>query len=221
MGPWSAALSSRSFRNQFFLTLLVFAGIAMHNFHYLRVWQTREGVQINDAVLNQLPPHDFSLEIFLVEYCTMLLITIITVQHPERFVTGLQMFALLILFRTISIYFFPLEPPRDMILLDDPFATFFLHSKDTYVTKDLFFSGHISTLSLLILISTNKYVKAWALAATIIVGSLILWQHVHYTLDVVLAPVAAFICYKIVLFIHRETRYGLELEQQDQWEASK
>jgi hypothetical protein len=108
-----------------------------------------------------------------------------------------------------------------MILLDDPFAAFFLHSKNTFVTKDLFFSGHISTLSLLILISTNKYVKAWALAATIIVGSLILWQHVHYTLDVVLAPVAAFICYKIVLFIHRETRYGLELEQQDQWEASK
>jgi len=215
-GAWNRALRSRSFRNQFFLTLLVFAAVLMHNFHYLRVWQAREGLQINDLVLNQLPPHDFSLEIFLVEYCTMLMIVIITVQHPERVVTGLQMFSLLILFRTMCIYFFPLEPPRDMIRLDDPFAAFFLHSKDTFVTKDLFFSGHISTLSLLMLICVNKYVKAWALMATIIVGTLILWQHVHYSLDVVFAPLASFICYKVILFIHRERRYGIEMQNQEQ-----
>ncbi len=215
-GQWSTALSSRSFRNQFFLTLLVFAAVMMHNFHYLRVWQAREGVQINDVLLNQLPPHDFSLEIFLVEYFTILMIVIITVQHPERFVTGLQMFALLVLFRTMCIYFSPLEPPKDMIRLDDPFAAFFLHSKDTFVTKDLFFSGHISALSLLMLVCVNKYVKAWALVATIVVGALILWQHVHYSLDVVFAPFAAFICYKVILFIHRESRYGIEIQSQKQ-----
>jgi hypothetical protein len=149
---WGKALGARSFRNQFFLTLLVFAGVCMHNFHYLRVWQAREGVQLNDMVLNQLPPHDFSLEIFLLEYCTMLLVIIITLHYPERFVTGLQMFALIMFARTMCIYFFPLEPPKDMIRLDDPFAAFFLHSKDTFVTKDLFFSGHISALTLLMLI---------------------------------------------------------------------
>lgn len=214
---WGAALKSRSFRNQLFLTLLVFAGVCMHNFHYLRVWQARQGVQINDVLLNQLPPHDFSLEIFLVEYCTMLLVIIITVQHPDRLVKGIQMFTLIMFARTICIYFFPLEPPRDMIRLDDPFAAFFLHSKDTFVTKDLFFSGHISALALLMLISPNKYVKAWTLMAIITVGTMILWQHVHYSLDVVFAPIASFVAYKVILFIHRESRYGLELQRQEQW----
>ena len=214
---WSSALRSRGFRNQLFLTLLIFAAVCMHNFHYLRVWQAREGVQINDLVLNQLPPHDFSLEIFLLEYCTMLIVIVVTIQLPDRFVKGLQMFTLIMFARTMCIYFFPLEPPKDMIRLDDPFAAFFLHSKDTFVTKDLFFSGHISALSLLMLISVNKYIKAWALFATVVVGTLILWQHVHYSLDVVFAPVASFICYKVILFIHRESRYGLELQSQEQW----
>jgi hypothetical protein len=214
---WSKALSSRSFRNQFFLTLLVFVGACMHNFHYLRVWQDRQGVQINDIVLNQLPPHDFSLPIFMLEYCTLLLVLVVTIQHPDRLVKGLQMMALIVFARTLCIYFFPLEPPREMIRLDDPFASFFLHSKTTFVSKDLFFSGHISTLALLMLISVNKYVKAWTLAATILVGAMILDMHVHYTLDVVFAPIAAFISYKVVLFIHRESRYGLELQSQEQW----
>jgi hypothetical protein len=214
---WSKALSLRSFRNQFFLTLLVFAGVLMHNFHYLRVWQERQGLLINDIVLNQLPPHDFSLAIFVLEYSTLLLVFIITVQHPDRMVKGLQMVALITFARTLCIYFFPLEPPREMVKLIDPFAAFFLHTQNTFVTKDLFFSGHISILSLLMLISTNKYVKAWTLIATIIVGALILCMHVHYTLDVVFAPVAAFISYKVVLFIHRESRYGLELQSQEQW----
>ena len=212
---WSKALSSRSFRNQFFLTLLVFAGSCMHNFHYLRAWQDRQGTQINDIVLNQLPPHNFSLEIFLLEYCTLLTVFVFTISHPDRLVKGLQMFALVILARTMCIYFIPLEPPREMILLDDPMAAFFLHSKDTFVTKDLFFSGHISALALLMLISVNRYVKAWAFVATVLVSILILWQHVHYSLDVVFAPLASYVCYKVVLFVHREGRYGLELQGQE------
>ena len=214
---WTNALRSGGFRNQLFLTLLFFAACSMHNFHYLRLWQARPGLQINDVVLNQLPPHDFSIAIFLLEYTTMLIVTFITIQHPDRFVKGLQMFGLIIFARTMCIYFFPLEPPRDMILLDDPMASFFLHSKDVFVTKDLFYSGHISALALLMLISPNKYVKSWALFATVVVGTLILWQHVHYTLDIVFAPVASFVCYKFVLFVHRESRYGLELAGQEQW----
>ena len=213
---WSKALGSRSFRNQFFLTLLVFVGSCMHNFHYLRVWQDRQGVQINDIVLNQLPPHDYSLQIFILEYSTLLLVFFITVQHPDRLVKGLQMFALVVFARTLCIYFFPLEPPREMVRLDDPFATFFLHSQNTFVSKDLFFSGHISALTLLMLLSVNKYVKAWTLIATTLVGALILCMHVHYTLDVLFAPIASFVSYKVVLFIHRESRYGLELQSQEQ-----
>ncbi|MDB5281971.1 MAG: hypothetical protein JWO06_1046 [Bacteroidota bacterium] len=212
---WSKAFSSRSFRNQFLITVLVFGGICLHNFHYLREWQSRPGVQINDILLNQLRPFDFSLVIFVIEYSTLLAVFLFTISHPDRLVKGLQMFGLIILARTMSVYFFALEPPKDMIPLLDPIANFFLHSKDTFVTKDLFFSGHVSALALLMFISVNRYVKAWAMFATVVVGILIMWQHVHYSMDVIMAPVVSFISYRFVLFVHRETRFGLELQGQE------
>ena len=212
---WSKALSSRTFRNQLAITLLVFGGICLHNFHYLRVWQARPGIQINDFLLNQMPPVDFSWAIFVLEYFTLLLVFLFTVTQPDRLVKGVQMFGLIILARTMSVYFFALESPKDMTPLLDPVANFFLHSKDTFVTKDLFFSGHVSALALLMLITVNKYVKRWALLATTVVSVLILWQHVHYSMDVFVAPLVSFVAYKFVLYIHRETRYGLELAGQE------
>jgi hypothetical protein len=211
---WSKAFSSRTFRNQFFLTFLAFIAIGAHDFYFLRIWQARQGIQINDLILNQMPPIDFSVPIFIVEYTTLILVLLLTIPHPDRFVKGLQMFGLVTLTRTMTIYFIPLEPPRDMILLNDPMATFFLHTKDTVVTKDLFFSGHIAALSLLALIVENKYAKKWATVAIILVGIMIMWQHVHYSMDVFCAPVMSFICYRVVLYFHRETRYGLELSHE-------
>jgi hypothetical protein len=211
---WSRMFHGRSFRNQFFITLMVFVLVNMHNFHYLRLWQARHGVQINDVVLNQLPPHDFSSPIFFIEYGTLLLGVLFLLPFPDRFIKGLQMASIVIVARTMSIYFIALEPPRDMIPLNDPVATFFLHTKQVFVSKDLFFSGHIAILSLLCFVVLHKYVKAWTVLATITVGTLILWQHVHYSLDVFAAPFVSFAAYKFVLYIHRETRYGMNLKGQ-------
>jgi hypothetical protein len=209
---WSRAWQSRSFRNQLALSLLLGLGIAFHQLHFLLLWQLRPGIQINDIVLNQLPPVDFSMPIFLLEYTTILTVFIFVLPTPERLVKGLQMFGLIFFARTVSVYFVPLEPPKDMIFLFDPVANFFLHKSDLVVTKDLFFSGHISALTLLMLIATNKYVKRYAAFATIAVGVLILWQHVHYSMDVAFAPLVSYASYKFVLYFHRETKYGLELQ---------
>jgi hypothetical protein len=211
---WSNAFASKAFRKQlvFSLVLLVFS--CAYNFHYLRIYQSRPGTQVNDLLLNLLQPHNFSVPIFCLEYSTLLLVIIFLLVHPDVFVKGLQMAAVIFVTRTWAVYLFPLEPPRDMVYLNDPFANLFLHTKETFVTKDLFFSGHISMLALLVFISVNRYVKAIAFAASVFVSALILCQHVHYTLDVLFAPIAAFTAYKFVLYIHRETRFGLELQEQ-------
>src|SRR5437879_2502265 len=107
---WGKAFSSRVFRNQFLITMLVFLGIFWHNFHFLRLWQMRQGVQINDMVLNQLPPIDFSLAIFILEYFTLLTVFVFTLIHPDRMLKALQMFGLVFLARTMCVYFFALEP---------------------------------------------------------------------------------------------------------------
>jgi hypothetical protein len=212
---WTRLLQTRSFRNQLFLTLMVFILVNLHNFHYLRLWQARHGVQINDFVLNQLPPYDFSAFIFFFEYGTLLLAVLFLMPIPERFIKGLQMASIIIVARTMSIYLFALEPPRDMIPLNDPVATFFLHTKEIFVSKDLFFSGHISIMALICFVTMHRYVKVWAIFATVLVAGMIMCQHVHYTLDVFAAPFVSFGAYRFVLYFHRETRYGLELQQQE------
>jgi membrane-associated phospholipid phosphatase len=82
-----------------------------------------------------------------------------------------------------------------LIGLVDPISNFFYGEK--FVTRDLFFSGHTSTVFLIFLCLPGSRDKKIALAVTIIVGFLLLVQHVHYTLDVLGALLFAWIAYRI------------------------
>jgi len=212
---WANMLSSKNSRNQLILSLVLFFAMGAINFHFMRMFQLRPGIYLNDPLLSWLHPTDFSTAIFIIEYLTVLIAIIANLSYPGRFVRGLQMYAFVILARTITIYLVPLEPPRDMIHLNDPIANLLLHTSEVFVTKDLFFSGHVAALTIIIFMSENKYVKLLALASTAIVGVLILWQHVHYSVDVIFAPVFSYVAYVIVSFIHKESRYGIELRQQE------
>lgn len=201
---WRKAIASKAYINQLLLSVLALVLVASHNFHYLQVWQERSGVQLNDYVLNYLQPIDFSLWIFLIEYSTLLLVFVFILPFPDRLMKGIQMFAVVTFLRTICVYFVALEPPQGMIHLIDPCANFFLHSDGVFVTKDLFFSGHIAAITLLMLVTTNKYVKVWTLFATVVISIMLLTQHVHYTFDVLFAPIVSFMSYKVVLFVHSQ-----------------
>jgi len=69
------------------------------------------------------------------------------------------------------------------------------------ITKDLFFSGHTAILVLTILCLEKKSDKIIGIIATVIVGSLLLVQHVHYTLDVIAAPIIVYPLYKLSRFL--------------------
>lgn len=77
-----------------------------------------------------------------------------------------------------------------------------LFGKGEILTKDLFFSGHTGTLFLLFLLVENKYLKTIFLAATILVGSAVLLQHVHYSVDVFVAPFVAYGSFRIIKVLH-------------------
>ena len=53
-----------------------------------------------------------------------------------------------------------------------------------YITRDLFYSGHTSTIFLIFLCLRRRWDRLLALIGSLIVGSLLLVQHVHYTIDV-------------------------------------
>jgi membrane-associated phospholipid phosphatase len=82
----------------------------------------------------------------------------------------------------LTITLVPLDPPAGLVGLVDPLSNFFYGPK--FVTHDLFFSGHTSTVFLLYLCLPGKADKKLALAVTLSVAVLLLVQHVHYTLDV-------------------------------------
>lgn len=148
----------------------------------------------------------------MLEYTSLLLVFVLLLTQPERLMKGLQAYGLTLFFRTIAVYFVALEPPRDMIFLNDPMATFFLHTPDTVVTKDLFFSGHVSGLAIFFLMANNRYIKIYVAIATVLVSLFIVWQHVHYSFDVAFAPLAAYVAYRLVYWLDPATRHSTELQ---------
>lgn len=210
---WQSAWQSKSFMLHFAATMILFGLIGAQSFHFMREWQLRPGQVINDRVLDLMSPRDFSIPIFLLEYSSMALVIVYTLLYPYRFMRGVQMFTIVTFARTVSIYFVPLEPPIGMVALNDPVASFFLHTGDVFVTKDLFFSGHVAALSLFYFISPNKHIKQYVALCGLTVAILIMWQHVHYSLDVLAAPVVSYLTYAFVERLHAQTRLGIEFTE--------
>ncbi|MCB0549489.1 MAG: hypothetical protein KDD19_18085, partial [Phaeodactylibacter sp.] len=82
-----------------------------------------------------------------------------------------------------------------LIPMPDPWTPFFAGAQA--LTRDLFFSGHTSTAFLVFLSLTGKGEKAVALAIVAVIALLLLFQHIHYTIDVVAAIPFAYLCYRI------------------------
>jgi membrane-associated phospholipid phosphatase len=98
------------------------------------------------------------------------------------FLTFVWSWVILSVFRMLTISLVPLDPPAGLIGLVDPLSNAFYGPK--FITKDLFFSGHTSTVFLLYLCLPGRVDKRLALLITFGVATLLLIQHVHYTLDV-------------------------------------
>lgn len=200
---WAEALSKKYYPLYYFLSSVAFMVTLHFSTKVLAHCQERTGVFLNDIIIHNTTPIDFSIPIFLIIYTCTLLVVLLNLQNAEGFFRGLQAYTLLILVRTFSIYMVPLEPPGSMIVLDDPIANSILGGGGLIITKDLFFSGHVSALVLLGLVSQNKFMKVANLIFAFFVGVLIVWQHVHYTIDVVVAPFVAYACVTAVERAHQ------------------
>jgi len=118
-------------------------------------------------------------------------------KNPLDFIKILQAYNLLLIFRLLSISILPLEPPADMIPMKDPIIET-LVAYDGFIYKDLFFSGHTATLFLVGLMINNKVFKIYFYSVTLIVAFMLVKQQVHYSIDVLAAPVFAYICFYII-----------------------
>ncbi len=193
---WVQLFSNNFIRNKFILTVLILLSTLIFLPYYFSIIEKRNGIVLNDIVLNSLPAKDVSILIFSIIWSLSILMFIKAVQNPRLFVIFVTSFTFLTVSRIITIYFVPLNPPIGLIELKDPLSNFFYGN--TFITKDLFYSGHTATMFLMYLCFKNKILKAIALVATLMVGFLVLLQHVHYTLDVLAAPFSVYIIFRVV-----------------------
>lgn len=196
---WRFALQGRSFQIQIILTLLVLLGCGWLAPHFFQYIQNREGMVINDPLLVILPAVDLSVPIFSILYTLIAVSVIALLFKPAHLLVALQAYTLLTIFRFITLYSVPLEPPADLVPLNDPLVSLFFYQE--IITKDLFFSGHTSIMCLLALCIPFRKLKIVLSIGAMAIGSMVLVQHVHYTIDVLAAfPFAALAFYLVKKF---------------------
>lgn len=197
---WKTFFQNNQKRTQFILTLIVLVPLLHFFSKFLTFNEKRAGALLNDPVLNLFNPIDLTWVTFALIYIAIILFLINIIKDPQKLMIALQTYSLMVLFRGIAMYLTPFDAPEKILVLNDPFVQLF--GEGDILTKDLFFSGHTGTLFLLFLLVENKTLKSIFLIATILVGSAVLLQHVHYTIDVFVAPFVAYSSYRIIKKLH-------------------
>lgn len=188
INPWPAAFQNKSFAVQLIVTsiaILIIVSLLPYFFH--GIIGPKPGTSINDFVLNAFTPHDFSWVIFGLIYVSLAITIQGVFRKPGRVLLGLKCFLILTLLRMVSMYVFTLEAPEGIIPLRDPLVDIVAYGGKVF-NKDLFFSGHVATLTLFVLVEERSIVKKILLINSLMVAGFILLQRVHYTVDVVVAP---------------------------------
>jgi len=198
---WQFAWEYPAFRIKLFLGIFIMGLILFYLEDFFIYIQARNGVPINDWLLNALPARDVSTYIFLILYPSSALVFWKIRSNSAMCITFLWGYIFMCLARMVTITLIPLEPPVNIIHLEDPFSIIFYGTH--VITKDLFFSGHTASLFLVGLCLENKRDKIIMFAATAILAVLLLIQHVHYTADVIAAPFFSYLFWRLGKTISR------------------
>ncbi|MFZ1677064.1 MAG: phosphatase PAP2-related protein [Saprospiraceae bacterium] len=160
---------------------------------YGDIIEPKQGIYLNDVILNLFKPVNWSVLIFTMIYVSVLQTIYSVARHPDLILLGLATYFAVSLIRMGTMYLFTLEPPVDMIFLTDPISTKF-YPNGTFA-KDMFFSGHVGTMTVLVLIEKNRWARIAKIVFTFVIGVLLAWQHVHYTIDILVAPMVTLVVF--------------------------
>ena len=193
---WSEAWASSLFRKKVIIGILLFPSILLILPTFFSKIEARQGIVLNDWLLQRIPSMDFSVIIFILVWSTSLLILVRCIQKPAIFLMTLYFLIIITLLRIITISIIPLDPPNGLIILTDPITSLSYGGSSVFITKDLFFSGHTANLFMFYLCLQKKRDKLFALSTSLLVGLLVLVQHVHYSIDVIGAIVFTYLLVK-------------------------
>ena len=203
---WAQEWSKKPFKVEILLSAAVTLTILYLFSNYLEFNEARTTVvDIHDPVPALFSPKDVTLITGVLIYVGAVAAISNLVMNPTHLVLLFKAYGLLIAFRLVAMFLLPLSPPENMIVLTDPLAEF-VASQAKPLEKDLFFSGHTATMMLFALVTRGWRIKLFFWVATAIMAVLVVSQHVHYTIDVYMAPFVCFTAYSIATMIgmHRK-----------------
>lgn len=203
----------KSSKTEIIITLIFLIVVLIVFSSFLEYVEERQGVSLPDPILNLFNPVDLTWLTFGLIYTSLIIAIINFTKEPIKLLLAIQSYVLLVVFRLIVMYVTPLDAPVKLLSLNDPFVQFFGSGK--ILTKDLFFSGHTATLFLLFLIADKKFIKAFFLCSTLVIGVAVILQHVHYSVDVLTAPFFAYTSYRIVCIINENLPVNTAARRKD------
>jgi hypothetical protein len=193
---WLDAWNHKAFRMNFILGIvLLAAAMILTSFFFNYIQDNKNGVVLNDWVLQRLPSIDVSVVIVTLMGSAAILFALRGIANPNILITFLFAMILQLITRMITISITGFFPPPGLVVLRDPMGSMLYQYR--FITRDLFYSGHTAMLCLLYFCSFKRGDKYYILFAAMSVAFLLLIQHVHYTVDVLCAPLFAFGCFWI------------------------
>ena len=200
---WQDAYNTRSSRLKLLSAVIVIVIIInlLPSF-FKHIEQRTDGVVLHDWILAQLPSYDLSVPIFILIWSMGLLMMWRGLYNPRVCISYIWTLNFVCVARFITISLVKLNPPLGLVPLIDPSTSAFYGH--TFITKDLFFSGHTATMVLVYLHLQKRTDKLISLVCAIVLVSLLLIQHIHYTIDVVAAPVIVYGCWRLVKLLGLE-----------------
>jgi membrane-associated phospholipid phosphatase len=201
-GAWKIFFVQKENKLELLLTVISLVAVLLCFTRFLYYVELRAGFSFIDPFLNLFSPVKLNWAIFILLYLGLVTAVFFFSKDPNLLLTAVQSYLVLVLFRIVAMYLLPLNPPTDMLPLNDPFVQMF--GTGEILKKDLFFSGHTSTLFLLFLVARRRIQKRVLLLLALLVGLSVLLQHVHYSIDVFTAPFFAYAAVKFAAYTKKK-----------------
>lgn len=184
--------------SRFLAFLLLFVLTLVFVYKTLLYVENREGSVLYDPLLSLFNAFNVSVPLFLLTYSGTLIGVIYAIRNPLLAIETAVTYMFILWLRMLCMYLTPLNPPDGIIPLRDFILEATFYSGQVNV-KDLFFSGHTASMFLFFIIAKNKKIKYLFAIYTIFVASLVLIQHAHYTIDVLVAPIMVYFSHQLAL----------------------
>lgn len=169
-----------------FLIICALIFIQFMEYHHAKI-MNGSGIEFDDPVLQLFPRVDVSIYIFIITYGSVVFFTITHLRDPLKLAQLMFGYGVLLLLRMISMTAVPLNEPSGLVTLEDPFLNELIYPGR--ITTDLFFSGHIGIVFLIAFLSRHRN---YFIGAGTILAILLLFQHIHFSIDILFAIPAAY-----------------------------